>query len=161
MNNQEIKLTGCCEPFNPEPWQEKEVTWKDKMFVKDRVTNFLHIPINMGKVVTKNMKLIEQANARSPQQLMLTDEVSLWTSYIYIEVTKQVPGSQMATFSGTFITKVFEGPYQNIGKWAQEMKNYVKNKNEKLLKLYFSYTTCPKCAKAYGKNYVVLFAQIK
>jgi hypothetical protein len=29
-----------------------------------------------------------------------------------------------------------------------------------LKKLYFSYTTCPACAKAYGKNYVVLFAQV-
>ncbi len=26
--------------------------------------------------------------------------------------------------------------------------------------LYFFYTTCPKCAKAYGKHYVVLFAQV-
>jgi len=27
-------------------------------------------------------------------------------------------------------------------------------------KLYFGYTTCPSCAKAYGKNYVVLFAKV-
>jgi hypothetical protein len=40
------------------------------------------------------------------------------------------------------------------------MKEYVENKEKSLKKLYFSYTTCPKCAKAYGKNYVVLFAQI-
>ncbi len=46
-----------------------------------------------------------------------------------------------------------------LGKWAVEMKQYVENKGKQLLKLYFSYTTCPKCAKAYGKNYVVLFAQ--
>ena len=26
--------------------------------------------------------------------------------------------------------------------------------------LYFFYTTCPKCAKYYGKNYVVLVAQV-
>ncbi|MFA5770792.1 MAG: hydrolase [Patescibacteria group bacterium] len=26
--------------------------------------------------------------------------------------------------------------------------------------LYFSHTTCPKCAEVYGKNYVILFAQI-
>jgi len=25
---------------------------------------------------------------------------------------------------------------------------------------YFYYTTCPKCAKKYGKNYVVLLAQV-
>ena len=59
-----------------------------------------------------------------------------------------------------FLTKVFEGPYQNVGKWAMEMAEYVKGKGKEIKKLYFSYTTCPKCAKAYGKNYVVLFAQI-
>ena len=93
-------------------------------------------------------------------QLMLNDENSLWGADIYIDVSKKVPDAQMATLTGTFLTKVFEGPYQNVGKWSEEMKKYVKNKGKNLKKLYFSYTTCPKCAKAYGKNYVVLFAQI-
>lgn len=66
----------------------------------------------------------------------------------------------MVKISGTFLTKVFEGSYQNAGKWAQEMANYVKSKGKALKNLYFSYTTCPNCAKAYGKNYVVLFAEI-
>jgi hypothetical protein len=66
----------------------------------------------------------------------------------------------MAKLTGTFLTKVFEGPYHNAGKWAVEMKDYVKRKNKTLKKIFFSYTTCPNCAKAYGKNYVVLFAQI-
>lgn len=26
--------------------------------------------------------------------------------------------------------------------------------------LYFHYTTCPKCAKKYGHNYVVLFTEV-
>lgn len=160
MTNQPIKSIGCCEPFNPDPWQDKEIIWKDKMFVKDHITNFLHIPLNMGGKITKNMALIEKANAKATHQLMLTDEKSLWGSDIYIDVAKEVPEAQMATLSGTYLTKVFEGPYQNAGKWAQEMEEYTKNKGKKLEKLYFSYTTCPKCAKAYGKNYVVLFAQI-
>lgn len=160
MDTQAVKLTGCCDPFNPEPWQDKEITWQDKLFVKDHVTSFLHIPLNMGKQVIKNMKLIENANAKAPQQLMLTDEKNLWGSDIYIDVSKDVPGAQMTTLSGTFLTKVCEGPYQNVGKWAVEMKEYVKSKNRSLKKLYFSYTTCPKCAKAYGKNYVVLFARV-
>jgi len=160
MNNQTIKPTGCCDPFNPEPWQDKEITWQDKLFVKDQVTSFLHIPLNMGKKVINNMKMIEKANARVSQQLMLTDEKSFWGADIYIDVAKDVPGAQMTTLSGTFLTNVFEGPYQNVGKWAKEMKEYVDHKGKKLKKLYFSYTTCPKCARAYGKNYVVLFAQI-
>jgi len=154
-----VKHTGCCDPFNPEPWQEKEITWKDKIFVKDSVSSFLHIPLNYGKKVVKNISLIEKAEAKSPYQLMLTDEKSAWGSDIYIDVSKEVPGAEMTMISGTFLTKVFEGPYQNAGKWASVMKEYVKSKGKEMKKLYFSYTTCPKCAKAYGKNYVVLFAQ--
>ena len=160
MERQTIKSTGCCEPFDPEPWDDKEITWNNKIFVKDHVTSFLHVPLNFGQKVVKNMKLIEAAGAKSPYQLMLTDENSLWGADIYIDVSRNVEGAQMATLSGTFLTKVFEGPYQNAGKWAQEMKEYAKSKGRELKKLYFSYTTCPKCAKAYGKNYVVLFAQI-
>jgi len=161
MDNQTIKPTGCCEPFNSEPWQDKEITWKDKVFVKDHVASFLHIPLNFGQKVVKNIALIEKAQAKAPHQLMLTDENSLWGADIYIDVSKDVPGAQMATISGTFLTKVFEGPYQNAGKWSKEMAEFVKSKNKELKKMYFSYTTCPKCAKAYGKNYVVIFAQIK
>ena len=160
MNNQTVKSTGCCEPFNPEPWQDREITWKDKIFVNDHITSFFHIPLNMGERVVKNIELIEKANAQAPQQLMLTDEKSLWGADIYIDVSKEVPGARMTTLSGSYLTKVFEGPYNYAGKWAQEMKGYVESKGKSLKKLYFSYTTCPKCAKAYGKNYVVLFAQI-
>lgn len=159
-NNSTIKSTGCCEPFDPKPWQDKKIIWHDKIFVKDHVTSFLHIPLNMGNKIIKNMELIEKARAKAPQQLMLTDEKSLWGADIYIDVVKEVAGAQMAKLSGTFLTRVFEGPYQNVGKWAKEMEEYVKNKGKNLQKLYFSYTTCPACAKAYGKNYVVLFAQI-
>jgi hypothetical protein len=160
MENQEAKRTGCCEPFNPEPWQGKELTWKNKIFVKDNVNSFLHIPLNMGKKIVNNMELIDKAGAKAPYQLMLTDEKSLWGADIYIDVAKTVPGATMTALSGTFLTKVFEGPYKNAGKWAVEMKEYVKSKGKEIKKLYFSYTTCPKCAKAYGKNYVVLFAQV-
>jgi hypothetical protein len=159
-----VKPTGCCDPFDPKPWDPStssgQVVWKDKIFVKDHITSFLHMPLNMGNIITKNMNLIEKAEAKSKVQLMLTDEKSLWGADIYIDVVKAVPEAQMTTLSGTFLTKVFEGPYQNVGKWADEMQNYVKSKNKEIKKLYFSYTTCPKCAQVYGKNYVVLFAQV-
>lgn len=160
MSTQEVFRTGCCEPFDPEPWQGKEITWKEKIFVKDEVRCLMHVPVNMGKVVTKNLALIEKAQAKPAIQLMLVDEKSAWGEDLYIDVSKDVPGAEMATISGTFLTKVFEGPYQDAGKWAEEMTEYVKGKGKELMKMYFSYTTCPNCAKAYGKNYVVLFAQV-
>jgi len=66
----------------------------------------------------------------------------------------------MASISGMFLCKVFEGPYQNMRKWIEEMKAFVTAKGHALGKMYFYYTTCPKCAKKYGKNYVAILAQI-
>ncbi len=152
--------TGCCPRFNPEPWDEKKVTFQDKLFLKDHVRSFLHIPLNFGKVMVRNMEKIQQADALSPEPLMLSEEKSLWGADIYIAVSKEVPGAEMVRISGTFLTRVFEGPYKNAGKWAKEMAEYVKAKAKDMEKMYFFYTTCPKCARFYGKNYVVILAQI-
>ncbi len=46
MDNQNIKSTGCCEPL----------------------TSFLHIPLNMGQKIIKNMDLIEIRFYRQNQQ---------------------------------------------------------------------------------------------
>ena len=157
---EEIKSTGCCPPFDPAPWDEKEFTWNNKLFVKDHILSFLHIPLTLNGKVKKNAKLIVKAEADIPDYLMLIDEKSKWGADIYIEVSKDVARAKMITLSGTFLTKVFEGPYKNIGIWAKDMDDYVKSKDKTLNKLYYFYTTCPQCAKVYGKNYVVLFAQV-
>lgn len=152
--------TGCCPRFNPEPWDEKQVTWKNKLFIKDQVRSFLHIPLNFGKTMVKNMELIKEADALNPQPLMLSDEHSPWKANIYIGVSKEIPGAEMEEISGTFLTKVFEGHYKNMRKWVEEMKEYVKSKNKEIKKMYFFYTTCPGCAEFYGKNYTVILAEV-
>jgi len=152
--------TGCCPRFNPQPWDQKEIVFKDRLFMKDRVTSFCHIPLNFGKVMVRNMEKIMQSGALAPEPLMLVDENSLWGADVYIAISKTIPGAEIATISGTFLTKVFEGPYKDAGKWAAQMKDYVKSKARDLKKLYFFYTTCPKCAEFYGKNYTVLLAQV-
>ncbi len=149
----------CCPKFNPEPWEEKTISWEKKRFVKDRVTSFLHIPLNFPAVMKRNMPAIVAAGACSENMIVLADENSLWGADVYIEATKDVPGANMTTISGTFITKVFEGPFRNMRKWVEEMKRCVTAKGKTVRQLYFYYTTCPKCAKKYGKNYVVILAQ--
>jgi hypothetical protein len=157
---EKIGSSGCCPPFDPASWEEKEIIWNNKLFVKDHILSFYHMPLTLNGKVLKNIKLIVKAQAGVPDYLMLVDENSKWGAEIYIEVSKDVPRAKMTTFSGTFLTKVFEGPYKNIGIWAKEMDDYVKSKSKTLNKLYYFYTTCPKCAKSYGKNYVVLFAKV-
>jgi hypothetical protein len=156
----ENEETGCCKRFNPAPWQEKEVNFQDKIFLKDHVTSFFHVPLNYGKVMKRNMEKIEKAGALAKEPLMLSDENSLWGSDIYISVEKDVPGSKMTKMPGTFLSKVFEGSFNNIGKWIKEMGQFVKSKGKTMKKVYFFYTTCPACAKAYGKNYIVLLAEV-
>jgi hypothetical protein len=106
------------------------------------------------------MDKIKQAGALSPEPVILSDENSLWGADVYIAVSKEVPQAQMEKLSGTFLTKVFEGPYKDAGKWAQQMRKYVKSKGRDLKKLYFFYTTCPRCAKYYGENYTVMVAEV-
>ena len=152
--------TGCCPKFNPAPWEEKEINWKDKLFIKNHVRSFFHIPINFGSVMAKSMKKIIDAGALEKDFLTLSDEKSLWTSDLYISVSKPFPEAQLEKISGTFLTKVFEGSYKNVGQWIKDTKEWVRSKGKEVTKLYFFYTTCPKCAKVYGKNYVVILAKI-
>lgn len=41
------------------------------------------------------------------------------------------------------------------------MNTFVKNKGKHVKKTYFFYTTCQKCAKFYGKNYVIAVSEIE
>ncbi|MFA6603822.1 MAG: hydrolase, partial [Patescibacteria group bacterium] len=151
--------TGCCERFDPAPWDGREIVWQDKLFVQDRVRSFLHIPLNFGQVMVRNMEKIAAADALASESVMVTDENSLWGADVYIAVAKEVPGSKMVRLSGTFLAKVFEGPFKEMGNWMKEMEKFVASKGKKAKRTLFFYTTCPACAKHYGKNYVVLLAE--
>jgi hypothetical protein len=152
-------FTGCCKRFDPAPFRDARFEWHDELFVKDHVTSLLHVPLNMGKHITRANAKIEAAGAWPSSPLMLSDDAR-WGSDLYIHVTKAVPGVQMVALSGTFLTKVFEGPFRHVPRWREQMRQYVAAQGKRLEKLYFAYTTCPACAKAYGENYVVGFARV-
>jgi hypothetical protein len=150
----------CCPRFNPEPWDDRTLVWENRLFVKDRVFSLFHIPMNFGAVMKRNMAAIEAAGAIPETMVVLSDENSLWGSDVYIEVAKDIPGAEMARISGTFFSRVFEGSFQNMRKWMEEMKSLMASKGKSFGRHYFFYTTCPKCAKKYGKNYVVILARM-
>ena len=152
--------TECCPRFEPDPWDDKVVTWEKKQFLQDRVRSLLHIPLNFGAVMKRSMATIEAAGAVADEVIVLSDENSIWGADVYIAISKDIPGARTTTLSGTFLTKVFEGPYRNIRNWTAEMGSLLKSRGKTAQKLYFFYTTCPKCAKKYGKNYVVILARL-
>jgi effector-binding domain-containing protein len=141
----------------------QEVVWQNKQFIRETIPQFLHIPLPgvFGKTIARMWKMIEQAGAKPADSefLMLVYDPSPWKSELYITVTKDVPEADNVTLSGTYMTKVFDGPFSEIRNWISQMQAYVSEKGKTVGKMYFYYTTCPKCAKKYGHNYVVVFAQ--
>jgi hypothetical protein len=152
--------TGCCARLDRELWDEKRHEWTDRPFLRDRIREFLHIPLNFGAVMARDHAAIEAAEAYPEDPLWLTDEVSPWQSDVYVATDRPVDEATMTTLSGTFLSKVFEGPYRHMGTWTREMEEWVRGQGEEAEHMYFYYPTCPKCAKAFGKNEVVLFAKV-
>jgi hypothetical protein len=136
------------------------VEWKDKPFLKDHVREVFHMPVNMGSVMARDQKAIKDAGAYPEEPLWLSDEVSPWGSDVYVAVDHPVPNTETVLLTGKFLTKVFEGPFRDIGKWVKAMDDWVASRGHQVQRHLFYYATCPKCAKRFGKNQVVLFAQV-
>jgi hypothetical protein len=116
----------------------------------------------MGSVFEKTFKAIEDADALSQEDMIvMSHENSAWSADHLFAVTKDVPDQEMVQLTGDFVTKVFEGPYKKVPQWYEELNESVRAEGKDAKETYFFYTTCPKCAKAYGTNYVVGIAQIQ
>lgn len=173
--------SSCCPKFDITSYNNdgsgnlyKVITWNDKPFVKDGTRCFFYVPIAFGRAVVRTMKKISDAGAEPPKNdvMILSDCISPWYTNIFVSTTKDdVPGAEVQKISGTFLAKAYEGDYSNMGKWVKETKELVKTSSlgqdnnveavdlEKL-QFYFHYPTCPKCAKKFGKNYVVVMAKL-
>lgn len=150
----------CCPKFDPAPWDDKFFEWENKKFIKDSVFTVFYMPVNFGAKMKKLDKLVSDAGASIPENLGLSDHTSLWNMDVYLAVDKEVPGIKNTSLSGKYYSKVYEGSFNNTGKWTKDFQNHADLKGLKIKKLFMWYTTCPKCAKKYGKNYVVFVAQV-
>ena len=150
----------CCPRFDPAPWDGKLLSWEDKKFVRDRVKTFFFIPLNFGSVIVRLNEKVEKAGATIPDNLCLSDDVSRWSMDISLAVDREVPDAENILLSGTFLFKVYEGPYSATGKWCRDFESYARDRGLAIKKWYMWYTTCPRCAKKYGKNYVVVVGQV-
>ena len=155
----------CCPKFNPERWDEKTFNWKEKHFIKESIPQLFHIPFPpmIGKKVTKMWKMAEESKTAPPKKedvLLLFYDPHAFKSELYLSVTGSVPNANNVKISGTFISKIFDGPYNAIPKYVKQMDEYLVNKGKKAKKYYVHYAYCPKCAKKYGHNYMILFAEV-
>lgn len=153
--------TGCCPKFNPLGWDGETFVFKNKHFVRFTNHDLFYLPLDLSRKIVRTMKAVEQAGATERvEHLMMSRALSPFATEHFLAVTKAVPGLENVKISGTFLARVFEGPYQDTPKWIQEMEDYVKANGKKLKQIYMNYTMCPACSKHYGVNYVVALAQI-
>lgn len=157
----EIETSECCPRFDPAPWDGKIFEWKNKKFIKDSVTTQFYMPVNFGEVIMRMNEKVMNSGAQMPDWLCLSDHTSETNMDIYLAVDKEVDDAENVTLSGKFLTRAYEGPFEDTGKWCMDFNNYTKGKGLEIKKLYMWYTTCPVCAEKYGKNYVVIVAQVQ
>jgi hypothetical protein len=148
--------TGCCPRFNPEGWDGRELHFREKKFLRATTRSAMHIPLNMGTVFTRVQNAIAKAKADDPNDvIVLSRDLSPWSAEHLFAVSHDVEGEEMCTLSGNFLTKLFEGPYREARHWVQTLEHAAREKGAEPGKIFFFYTTCPKCAAAYGQNYIV------
>ena len=150
----------CCPKFDPIPWDNVNFEWNDKVFVKGSVCTLFYMPVNFGSVMKKMDKKIREAGADWSEGICLSDHTSKWNMDLYISVDKSVSVLENRIFTGRFYSKVYEGPFKDSGKWFSDFDQALIGKGYQKSKVYAWYTTCPKCAKKYGKNYVVIIAKV-
>lgn len=164
MNNQ-IQNKECCPKFNPEKWDKKTLNWDSKKFIKDSVPELFHIPFppTISKKITRMWKAIGQVGASSPNKedtLILFRDPTPFKGEIYISVEKDVPTENNVVISGNFVCRVFSGPYNAVPEFIKEINGYLAKQGKKAKDYYIHYAYCPKCAKKYEDNYMIIFAQI-
>jgi hypothetical protein len=155
----------CCPVFDVEKWDKKTINWENKLFLIETIRTFFHIPFppSIGKKVMKMHSLAQNTGAAIPDKteaLILFRDPTAFKSEIYYAVTKEVEGANNTTISGTFVARVFDGPYNSIPGFIKEMDKYLKENNLTASDYYVHYAFCPKCAKERGHNYMILFARV-
>lgn len=154
----------CCPEFNPSRRDNKRHVWLNKIFLKDSVPELFHIPLPSvyGKVITRMWKKADEAEVLpAPDDfLLLAYDPSPFKSELLLAINKEIPGEDNVKLSGTYMSKVFDGPYNHVPTYLKEMNGYLASLKLKAMKHYFYFAYCPQCAKKYGHNYIVDVAEV-
>lgn len=161
----ETKDLECCPEFNVEKWDHKTVVWENKKFIREKIPTFFHIPFYpmIGKKMMKLHTAALKSEATIPDKLdalVLFRDPTPFRSELYYAVTDEVEGIENLTLSGIYAARVFDGPYNSVPRHVKEMEKELHEKGKKAKDYYIHYAYCPKCAKKFGHNYMILFAQL-
>jgi hypothetical protein len=155
----------CCPMFDKDRWDDKTHDWNNKRFIKESIPTFFHIPFPpmIGNRISKMCKAVDDSSSTPTNMtdvLVLFNDPSSFKSDLYMSVDKEIPNANNVQITGTFISRVFAGPYNSIPKFMKEMDEFLAADDKKAKDYYVHYAYCPGCAKKYGNNYMIIFAEV-
>lgn len=151
-----INTTGCCPRFNAEGRDGQDLHFENKEFLRATTRSALHVPLKPGSVFSRIQGRIRAAKAYDPNNFVVSSrDLSPWEAEHLFPVSAEVPDEDAVKLTGDFVTEVFEGPCRSAKDWYGEIQATAREKGATTDEIYFFCTTCPKCAKAYGKTYVI------
>lgn len=155
----------CCPKFNVGRWDKKSFNWNQKKFIKDSIPEFFHIPIPsmISKKISRMWAAVEKNDAASPNKedtLILFRDPTPFKGEIYISVEKNISSEENVEISGNFVSRVFDGGYNDIPRFIKEMDKYLEETGKNAKDYYIHYAYCPKCSEKFGNNYMIIFAKI-
>lgn len=157
-----INETGCCALPNVDAWQHAVIDFDNRHFIRLFTRSMMFVPLNMDEIMTELQETAVKAGATMPPEeaMALSRDLTPWRAEQLYAVTKEIPGADNLVLNGKFASIVFEGDYSKAKDWFDDMVEYALELGKKTEAIYFFYTTCPKCAEHYGKNYVVGLAKL-
>ena len=105
----------------------------------------------------------KEANAihHNENALVLAHPSSHFKTELFVAVTKQVPDQETARLSGTFISRVFDGPNNKTSQCLRGLDGYLTSMGKVAKNYYFYSPYCSACARKHGHNYIVAIAETK
>jgi len=153
--------TSCCPRLDPAGWDRQTLHFEGKPFVRAITHSVDYVPTDMAEVFGATSAAIAAANAwPDGESLVLSRDLSPSEAEQLFAVKGDVPRAEMVRLDGDFRTRVFEGPYEQAPQWKTAFERELAGEGLSADRIYFYYTTCPKCAAVYGKNYVVAIARL-
>ena len=156
---------NACPVFDPQKWDNKVFKWENKLFIREPIPSFFHIPFPpmiKSKVILM-CTLADNADADiedKSEMLLLFHDSSPFKSEIFYSVNREIEGADNISMSGRFFAQVFDGPYNRIPKYIREKNIRLSADHQTAKDFYVHYAYCPECQKKYKHNYMIIFAEI-
>ncbi|MBD3387708.1 MAG: hypothetical protein GF416_01555 [Candidatus Altiarchaeales archaeon] len=151
----------CCSRLNPLHWDMVFWDWDRKPFYNVVYWSIMHIPLNMNSAMEKAAREIREHGLEDENPIMLSRGEVMFQSSLLISIKEYTDELPVETLTGRYYTRLFEGRYNDKGRYVKETRSDLEGRGLKAREFMFYYPTCPACFQKTKKAQMVVFAELK